>query len=130
VPLTLLLHATFLAAMLLCLSLPPASIHHVFNISNPSIYDTWFKAYHKEFLNLLESKTFTIDTLQPDKKCIPVLDLNKVKIFSEGSLDKLKAHIVVQRDLQSKENLEDKWSSMASFHALKMFLAHACHLCS
>jgi hypothetical protein len=49
----------------------------------------------------------------------------KVKILSDGSLDKLKTRIVVRGDLQSKTLSEDKWSPTASFWALKMFLAHA-----
>ncbi len=57
-----------------------------------------------------------------------VLKFNKVKNQSDGTLDKLKNRIIVCGDLQSKEDLKDKWSHTASFSALKMFLAHACHL--
>jgi hypothetical protein len=49
----------------------------------------------------------------------------KVKVKSDGSLDKLKMLLVVRGDLQDKNITEDKWSPTASFHSLKMFLAHA-----
>jgi len=49
----------------------------------------------------------------------------KVKILSDGSLDKLKTRILVRGDLQSKTLTEDKWPPTTSFRALKMFLAHA-----
>jgi hypothetical protein len=49
----------------------------------------------------------------------------KVKVKSDGSLDKLKCRLVVRGGLQGKNITEDKWSPTASFHSLKMFLAHA-----
>jgi hypothetical protein len=49
----------------------------------------------------------------------------KVKVKSDGSLDKLKCRLVVRGDLQDKNITEDKWSPTASFRSLKMFLAHA-----
>ena len=52
----------------------------------------------------------------------------KVKIQSNGTLDKLKTRMVVRWDLQNKNISEDKWSPTASFRALKMFLAHAARL--
>lgn len=53
------------------------------------------------------------------------METNKVKLKSDGSLDKLKVRIVVRGDLQAKLAKEDKWSPTASFRAMKMFLADA-----
>ncbi len=106
----------------------PVSIRRGLNIQDPSIHQSWMKSYRKECITLLNALTFIIDYLLPGKKCIPVLDLNRVKINSDGTLDKLKARIFVQGDLQSADLLEDKWSPTASFCALKMFLAHAARL--
>jgi hypothetical protein len=58
----------------------------------------------------------------------PIMELFQVKILSGGSLDKLKTCLVIRGDLQSKFLQEDKWSPPASFHLLKMFLAHAARL--
>ena len=58
----------------------------------------------------------------------PIMELFQVKILSGGSLDKLKTCLVIRGDLQSKFLQEDKWSPPASFHLLKMFLAHAAQL--
>lgn len=62
----------------------PSSIQQVFNISNPAIHLAWFHSYRME--TLLKSNTFIIDHLQPGGKCIPVLDLNKLKIRSDGQM--------------------------------------------
>ncbi len=55
---------------------------------------------------------------------IPTMETNKVKIKSDGSLDKLKCSIVVTGDLQGTV-MEDSWSPTAPFRSLKMFLADA-----
>jgi hypothetical protein len=55
------------------------------------------------------------------------MDLNVVKLKSDGTLDKLKNRLVVRGDLQ-KNVEEDTWSPTTSFRALKLFLAHAARL--
>ena len=49
----------------------------------------------------------------------------KVKIQSDGSIDKLKSRIMVRGDLQNKEFVGDTWSSAASMRTLKYLLADA-----
>jgi Reverse transcriptase (RNA-dependent DNA polymerase). len=56
------------------------------------------------------------------------METNRVKLKSDGTLEKLKCRIVVRGDLQNKQSNEDKWSPTASFRALKMFLGHAARL--
>jgi hypothetical protein len=56
------------------------------------------------------------------------MEIFKVKVKSDGSLDKLKTRLVVRGDLQDKNITEDKWSPTASFWSLKMFLTHASRL--
>ena len=87
----------------------PSSIRQVLEIADPAIRAAWIRAYRKEFFTLLKSNTFIIDVLLSSDKCIPILDLNKVKILSDGTLDKLKNRIVVRGDLQNKDLDEDKW---------------------
>jgi hypothetical protein len=53
---------------------------------------------------------------------IPTMETNKVKIKSDGSLDKLKCRFVVRGDLQDT-GMEDSWSPTASFRSLKLFSA-------
>jgi hypothetical protein len=65
----------------------PANILHVLKIQNPTIHHAWIKAYRKEFTTLLNSKTFIIYSLQPDEKFIPIIDINWVKINSDGTLE-------------------------------------------
>jgi hypothetical protein len=60
--------------------------------------------------------------------CTPIMDINMVKLKSDGTLDKLKSRLVIRGDLQ-KDVEKDTWSPTASFRALKKFLAHAARLC-
>ena len=53
------------------------------------------------------------------------MDVYKVKIQSDGSLDKSKLRILVRGYLQNKEMVGDIWSSTASMKTLKYFLADA-----
>ena len=49
------------------------------------------------------------------------MDVYKVNIQSDGSLDKLKLIIVVKGDLQNKELVGDTWSPTSSTSTLKYF---------
>jgi hypothetical protein len=55
---------------------------------------------------------------------MPTMETKKVKIKSDGSLDKLKCRIVMKGDLQDSA-IADPWSPTAPFRSLKMFLADA-----
>jgi len=85
----------------------------------------WLKAIKKELKTLIDSGTFAQDALRNGEISTPVMETFKVKVKSDGSLDKLKCRLVVRGDLQDKNIMEDKWSPTASFRSLKMFLAHA-----
>jgi dephospho-CoA kinase len=71
---------------------------------------------------LVDSGTFARDTMNEGETSTPVMETFKVKVKSDGSLDKLKMRLVVCGDLQDKNIAEDKWSPTASFRSLKMFL--------
>ncbi len=55
---------------------------------------------------------------------IPTMETNKIKIKSDGYLDKLKCRIVVGGVFQDTA-MENSWSPTAPFGSLKMFLADA-----
>ncbi len=103
----------------------PNSIRNVQKMKDPEVKKVWLKAYHKEIKVLIDSGTFSIEQPQPGEPVVPTMETNKVKLKSDGSLDKLKCRIVVRGDLQNKQDLEDKWSPTTSFRAMKMFLADA-----
>jgi hypothetical protein len=88
------------------------------------VKSAWLGSVRKELKPLVDAHTFIIDSMQDGEASIPVMEIFKVKIMSDGSLDKLKCQMVVRGDLQIKLNMEDKWSPTASFRALKMSLAH------
>jgi hypothetical protein len=50
----------------------------------------WLKAIKKEIKTLVDSRTFAIDTLKAGEISTPVMETFKVKVRSNGSLDKLK----------------------------------------
>jgi hypothetical protein len=88
----------------------------------------WLKSVKAELKTLFDAYTFILDSIREDETSTPVMEIFKVKINSDGTLDKLKTQIVVRGDLQGKSTMEDKWSPTASFRSLKMFLAHASRL--
>jgi len=105
----------------------PANLRAVLKIRDPVIHEAWLKAYRKELKTIVDSGTFRPETLLLGESCTRIMDLNVVKLKSDGTLDKLKNRLVVRGGLQNNSE-EDKWPSTASFWALKLFMAHAAHL--
>jgi len=103
----------------------PKTIRDILKMPDGPVKTAWLQSVRKEFKTLIDNNTFVHDTPRPGEAITPIMETFRVKILSDGSLDKLKTRIVVRGDLQSKTLTEDKWSPTASFRALKMFLAHA-----
>ena len=103
---------------------PPPGIRNVTRMQDAKIKQAWLLAYKKEIKTLIDSGTFSIEPANEGDKIIPTMETNRVKIASDGTLEKLKVRVVVRGDLQSDMDTEDKWSPTASFRALKMFLAN------
>jgi hypothetical protein len=91
-------------------------------MKNPKIREAWLKAYYKELKVLVSSGTFSIEPMLEGEVAVLTMETNRVKLQSDGTLDKLKNRIVVRGDLQNKQSLEDKWSPTASFRSLKKCL--------
>jgi hypothetical protein len=102
----------------------PKSIQDILKMPNGVVKTGWLKSVKKEMGTLVDSGTLVLDEMREGESSTPVMEIFKVKINSDGSLDKLKTRIVVRGDLQNGVT-EDKWSPTASFRSLKMFLAHA-----
>jgi hypothetical protein len=103
----------------------PKTIRDILKMADGIVRQEWLRALKKELKTLIDSGTFVHDKLKDGEVSTPVMETFKVKVKSNGSLDKLKAWLVVRGDLQDKNITEDKWSPTASFRSLKMFLAHA-----
>ena len=88
------------------------------NIKKP-----WLKATLKEIKNLINNQTFLIEDQNEGEPVTPCMDVYKVKIQSDGSLDKLKLRIVVRGYFQNTGMVGDTWSPTASKRTLKYFLA-------
>jgi hypothetical protein len=82
---------------------------------NRTMKQEWLKSVRKEIKTLVDSNTFQEDTMHPGESSTPAMEIFKVKVKSNGSLDKLKTRLVVRGDLQDKNITEDKWSPTASF---------------
>ena len=81
------------------------------------------KSTLNEIKNLINNKIFLgedPEKYEPLTKCV---DVYKVKIQSDGILDKLKMRIVIRGYLYNKELTEDNWSPTAYTSTLKYFLA-------
>jgi hypothetical protein len=106
----------------------PSTIRDIVKMPEGVVKQEWLKSVKKELKTLVNANTFQEDTLHEGETSTPVMEIFKVKIKSDGSLDKLKTRLVVRGDLQDKNITEDKWSPTASFQSLKMFLGHASQL--
>ena len=106
----------------------PDNLRVIMKMTNTKVKEAWLKAYYKELKVLVSSGTFSLEPMLEGEVAIPTMETNRVKLQSDGTLDKLKNRIVVRGDLQNKQSTEDKWSPTASFRSLKMVLAHAARL--
>ncbi len=103
---------------------PPMGIRLDLKMSDKKFREAWLRAYQKEIKTLIDAKAFALDKPRDGEPVIPTMETNKVKIKSDGSLEKLKCRIVVRGDLQDT-GMENSWSPKAPFRSLKMFLADA-----
>jgi hypothetical protein len=77
---------------------PPMGIKSVLKMSDLKVREAWLRACQKEIKTLIDAKTFALDKPKYGEPVIPIMETNKVKIKSDGSLDKLKCRIVVRGD--------------------------------
>ena len=85
----------------------------------------WLKATFKEIKNLIDNQTFLVQYPEKGIPVTPCMDVYKVKIQSDGILDKLRLRIVVGGDIKKRELVRDTWSPTASMRTLKYFLEDA-----
>ena len=69
--------------------------------------------------------TFTKEEPNPDEPIIPVTAKARVKIKSDGTVDKLKIRICLRGDKQAELVDWDTWCPIAGFRELKLFLSFA-----
>jgi hypothetical protein len=103
---------------------PPMGIRSVLKMSDLKIGEAWLRAYQKEVKTLIDAEIFALDKPKDGEPVIPTMETNKVKIKSDGSLNKLKCKVVVRGGLRDTA-MEDSWSPTATSRSLKMFLADA-----
>jgi len=96
----------------------PRTIRDIVKMPAGTIKEEWLKSVKKELKTLVESGTFQEDIPYEGETSTPVMETFKVKVKSDGSLDKLKTRLVVRGDLQDKNITKDKWSPTASFRSL------------
>jgi hypothetical protein len=87
----------------------PKSIRDILKMSDGVVKTSWLKSVKKEMGTLVDSRTLVLDEMREGETSTPVMEVFKVKINSDDSLDNLKTRIIVQGDLQSGV-AEDKWS--------------------
>jgi hypothetical protein len=67
----------------------PATIRDMIRMPDGTVKQEWLKSVKKELKTLVESNTFQEDTLHAGEVSTPVIETFKVKVKSDGSLDKL-----------------------------------------
>ena len=69
--------------------------------------------------NLINNHTFNVEDPEKKEPVTPCMDIYKVKIQSDGILDKLKLRTGVREDIEKKEFVGYNWSPTASMRPLK-----------
>ena len=88
-------------------------------ILSADIKKPWLKATLKEIKNIINNHTFLVQYPEKGGPLTPCMDVYKVKVQCDWSLDKLKLRIMVSGDLQNEELFGDNWSPTASMRTLK-----------
>ncbi|GJS67280.1 retrovirus-related pol polyprotein from transposon TNT 1-94 [Tanacetum coccineum] len=109
-----------------------AFLANVFAHSEPHNYKQamidkgWVEAINKELQALEKNNTWELTTLPAGHKPITLKWVFKIKYYPDGSLDKLKARLVV-RDFNQKEGLDYKhtFSPVAKLATVKVLVALA-----
>jgi hypothetical protein len=72
---------------------PLMGIRLVLKMSDKKVREAWLRAYQKETKTCIDAETFALDKPRDGESVIPTMETNKVKIKSDGSLDKLKSKL-------------------------------------
>jgi hypothetical protein len=76
----------------------PCTIREILQMTDAPVKCEWLKSEKRELMALVDAKTFIKDNLNPGETSTPVIEIVKVKIQSDGTLDKLKMRIVMRGD--------------------------------
>ena len=90
----------------------------------PHLKKPWKQSFRKELEVLIKKMgTFTKEEPNPDEPIIPVTAKARVKIKSDGTVDKLKIRICLRGDKQAELVDWDTWCPIAGVRELKLFLS-------
>ena len=91
----------------------------------PQIRDAWLAAHKVELKTLFNMGTFEQPTDYNGEHCLPVKAIQRTKLSSDGTVEKLKVRIAIRGDLDKGAKDEDNSAPLASFRLLKVFIADA-----
>lgn len=77
----------------------PWTLRDILKIPDGVVKSAWLATVKKELKTLVDAQTFIIDLLLNGEVSIPDMEIFKVKIMIDGSLDKLKGQMGVRGDL-------------------------------
>ena len=75
------------------------TIREIVKMPHRIVKEEWLRSVRKELKTLVDSGTFQEDTPHSGETSTRVMEIFKVKVKSDGSLDKLKTRLVVRGDL-------------------------------
>ena len=107
----------------------PAPLHwrQLFKLP-PHLKRPWKQSFRKELEVLIKKMiTFSKEDPEPNEPIIPVTAKARVKIKSDGTVDKLKIRICLRGDKQAELVDWDTWCPIAGFRELKLFLSFAAY---
>jgi hypothetical protein len=102
----------------------PATLQAMLKLP-PEPRTAWLEAFRKELKTLIEKNTFDNTAKYRGEKVLPVKAIQRTKIKSDGTVDKLKVRIAIRGDLDPEKDNENNWAPTASFRLLSVFLGDA-----
>ena len=99
----------------------PRSFEEV-TILSSDVKKAWLKSTLNKIKHLINNQNFLMDKPKKEDPVRLFMDIYKVKILYDFSIDKSKLIIVVRGDFQNKEMVGDAWYTTALMRTLKYFL--------
>ena len=102
----------------------PATVKAITKLPD-DVRQQWLKSLRGELQTQLDMKTFSIAKKYNGEQCLKVTVIFKVKLQSDGTIEKLKSRVAIRGDMDKGAEGEDNGAPLATFRLLRVFIAGA-----